>query len=395
MIIKCKRQFNISKLITDQSIEVVERYNIENWMFVSNIYKSFENLPLNQSWKYLLKNSLLEDPHLYILKINNPNLLSLRISQNETKTFIFSNSGFLIEPEFYGVWDKYFPFIERDDEDLSFQLPDNIPTHSDDNTYIWSNHSCNFSHFMLDHFSKLVILNQNNPNIFTKYQVPFFTEIPDWQHQYHQLINVRCHSLSNIFDQMNSTAFFFKPKQIYFPYFNNYPLGLDVLRNFIKDKVAQDIIPKVEKINDYSIIFLTRNDARRSRIANIEQIENYIISIGGKVIDPIKLSLEERAIAFGKRAIFIGESSGCMNFGLFASNFSKLISLVDPNVLKNSEFLYGGWPYALGYADRTSYVVGKNPGELINSPLGTATYPLIEIKNLINHILDHTFPDIF
>ena len=239
------------------------------------------------------------------------------------------------------MWDKYFPFIERDDEDLSFQLPDNIPLIRTIIHIFGQTIHATF-HFMLDHFSKLVILNQNNPNIFTKYQVPFFTEIPDWQHQYHQLINVRCHSLSNIFDQMNSTAFFFKPKQIYFPYFNNYPLGLDVLRNFIKDKVAQDIIPKVEKINDYSIIFLTRNDSRRSRIANIEEIENYIISIGGKVIDPIKLSLEERAIAFGKRAIFIGESSGCMNFGLFASNFSKLISLVDPNVLKNSEFCMVG-----------------------------------------------------
>lgn len=387
MIIKSQREFNIHKLSTDPSVEIVGRYDVSNWQFISDIHKSLQHLPLQQSWRSILKVNLFEDQQLYLLKINNPKILCLRLSRNEVRLFVISENNFLIEPEYNNRWDSYFPFIKSENNKVSFNFPESIFSVRDNDAYLWSNHSCNFSHFMLDHLSKLVILKQSNSNIISNFPVPFFVDVPYWQDQYHQLINIKPRSLSHLFDHARSPVFIFRPKKLYFPHFSNLPIGLNVLKEFLNSKGPNKI--NSQKIEDsrYSIIFLTRNDARRDRIRNIQQIEDFVLKIGGKVIDPTRLSLEERRVSFSSHTIFIGESSGCMNFGLFATKSSRLISLVEPGVINNPEFLYGGWPYSLGYADRTYFVIGENPSKLTKSPLGTATFSLDKIEHIIKSII--------
>jgi hypothetical protein len=131
------------------------------------------------------------------------------------------------------------------------------------------------------------------------------------------------------------------------------------------------------------LIFLTRQDARRARIKNIDKIEEYVRVAGGHVVDSACLSLAQKLHAFSRPSIFIGESSGCSNFAYFANSRSRLISLVDPSSVHSDRLLSGGWVYNVGYADRTEFVIGSNSSLLHGSPLGAAEYDIDAIRHIV------------
>ena len=106
--------------------------------------------------------------------------------------------------------------------------------------------------------------------------------------------------------------------------------------------------------------------------------------MGGHVIDPIGYTISERIELFSRPSVFIAESSGCMNFALFAAKKSRLISLVDPTTLDSNQLLFGGYIYNIGYASQTDFLIGSNSEFLAGSVLASAEYSLARIRELID-----------
>ena len=104
---------------------------------------------------------------------------------------------------------------------------------------------------------------------------------------------------------------------------------------------------------------------------------------GGVSVDPANLNLKQKQNIMSRFDVIIGESSGCLNFALFAAKHSRLISLVDPTGIKDDLFLTGGWSHVIGHSYLTDWIVGTNCKPLQNSPVGSSYYSLESINDYI------------
>ena len=244
----------------------------------------------------------------------------------------------------------------------------------------------NFSHFLLDFWSFFAHLSLSGFQYRSlPLDIPIFQPLPDWQKSYFDLISpFTPSSFNHIFSHAKSSGLWFCPSSIYFPIFNNKPLALLSARNYLHQIYSQHLIsPDIDPLEG-RIIFLTRNDSRRSRISNITEIEDLVTTMGGHVINPIQYSIFERIKLFSSPSVFIAESSGCMNFALFANEKSRQISLLDPSSLHSNQLLAGGYIYSIGYAHNTDYVIGTDPEILPGSAVGSSIFSIHKILEILN-----------
>ena len=96
------------------------------------------------------------------------------------------------------------------------------------------------------------------------------------------------------------------------------------------------------------LIMISRNDSRRARIENISEIEYLVREYGGSIIDASTLSLTEKVRFFSNCQLCIAESSGCINWSIFAPEDSILVAITDSEILTNPNFTLGGFVYFLG-----------------------------------------------
>ena len=286
------------------------------------------------------------------------------------------------------LWDCVFSFLETNGDSVSFDLPFNIPEISVSSSFFYGNYSTNFSHFLLDFWSLFANLQiREKLNDFLPNEIPIFEAPPLWQKEYFDLIyKFRPKFYNDSFQQYNSNSFWFCPSSIVFPVFNNKALSLLNARKFLSQSFDCNLSSRNSNETQLQgrIIFLTRNDSRRDRIKNISELENLVESMGGHVIDPIGYTISERIELFSRPSVFIAESSGCMNFALFAAKKSRLISLVDPTTLDSNQLLFGGYIYNIGYASQTDFLIGSNSEFLAGSVLASAEYSLARIRELID-----------
>jgi capsular polysaccharide biosynthesis protein len=213
-----------------------------------------------------------------------------------------------------------------------------------------------------------------------KFFLPLLLAPPTWQNE----LLVRLSSQKYLHPTSKPYQPFqvFRVNKLLLPVLSHRAIALEWLRRYLALSFKKtDPLDLFTAQN--SIIMVTRYDARRRRIANISEIENFILSLGGKLLDPSTLSIAEKLLAFRDCRFCIAESSGCMNYALFAPRYSHLIALTDPTALEQKEFVPGGWDYATGYAHNASFVVGEDPAPLLGSPLGSATYSLSIIQKLL------------
>ena len=340
--------------------------------------------------KEFLKSHLFSSIGMELLEINNPTILVCRLPNGEVRSFVTTQSGFLLEHEENFLWDIYFSFIERRGGSLAFKVPSNLPVVTDESSFLFANYSANFTHFLFDFWALLArIVSSGSLQDLIPNEIPIFERPVSWQNQYFDLIRpFRPSYFHNLFEEFNSMAFYFCPSKVVLPVFDNKPLSFLFARQYLheidsKNQLCSGVSPLSGRI-----ILLTRNDSRRARIKNIDEIEELVASMGGHVIDPIKYSVSERIHLFSRPSVFIAENSGCMNVALFGNSHSQLISLVEPSMLSSTELLVAGWTYLLGFSNRTDYVVGSDLEPLRGSPMGASSFSLSQIQSLINAKLD-------
>lgn len=379
------RSLDFRTLCSDSSIDEVATLNLESWHFIHQCYKSVAHMPLPPVSKFFLRQHLFSDASIKLLEIIHPSILVYKFPNGEVRSFVTSQSGFLLERQENYLWDRCFHFIQHRSGFLSFDLPSDLPVVRDKSSFLFADHSNNFTHFLLDFWALLAeIVSSGQLRLSLPREIPIFEPPVGWQDEYFGLIEpFKPRYFHNLFREVDSCAFLFCPSRIVLPVLENKPLSHLCARNYLHKTHAEKLPRSNVSPLTGGIVFITRNDARRARIRNISAVEDLVISMGGHVVDPVKYSISDRLRLFSHPSVFIAESSGCMNFALFAHKSSRLIALVEPSSLQSTDLLVGGWIYNLGYAARTDYVIGTWVEALSGSALSSADFPLMQIAKLI------------
>lgn len=382
-----KRVFAHEELISADSIQCISYSDLQDWNQILSCYKGVQRYPLPSRYIDRLKDFLFKPAYFAIYELSNPLLIVYRWPNGELRYFLLSSEGYLLEPYEASTWDSAFPFLNYSHGKLTgLSVPIDCKPVDVDN-WLWYPDNSNYTHFFFDSFVQLAMAQEKlGHDYINKFELPLISKPPSWQAE---LINLLTSPTCLHPSGYDHRAFqIFHINKLMLPVLSHRSIALDWLRSYLALAFSENHINERSdsKIND--LIMVTRYDDRRRRITNIVEIENLVVSYGGRLIDASNYSISEKLALFQQCKVCIAENSGSQNFALFAPQTSHLIALTDPSAITKPEFVPGGWVYTSGYANRTSFVTGEDPTNLPGSPLGSASYSLEAIKGLlINYLL--------
>jgi hypothetical protein len=378
-----RRIFSHEDLSADTSIQSIGFWDLQNWNDTCDWYKSAKRFPLSRLNVSDIRDAILRPSYFAVYELENPLIIIYRWPNGELRYFLLSAEGNLIEPQEASLWDSAFPFLSCGSyrgNIVELAVPRSCDTVDVDN-WIWYPNHANYTHFFFDAFVQVAMAQECLGNEYiNKFFLPLLVYPPTWQNE----LLVRLSSQKYLYPTSMPHQLFqvFRVNKLLLPVLSHRAIALEWLRSYLALSFkTTDPLDLFTAQN--SIIMATRYDSRRRRITNISEIENFILSLGGKLLDPSTLSIAEKLTAFQHCRFCIAESSGCINFALFSPRHSHLIALTDPTVVDRKEFIFGGWDYTTGYAHNTSFVVGEDPAPLLGSPLGSATYSLSIIRKIL------------
>jgi len=362
----------------DPSVETVTSESILRGREFNNAVSGLDNIPVSPQFRSELKQNLDQDEHRTLYQLKRPNVLVFTFPNGETRHFVISNSGVLLERDDY--WLKYFSFIEKSIGGYKINIninEENIISSEDD--FIWAPDMPNFTHFLIDSLAPIASISQNSSYL-RKLPIPQFSEIPAWQNEYMSGFGeIRNYSPTN--HKVGQATFtIFRPKTLMLPIITSTLSRILAIREFVRARWGN---PEPVFGVDRFPIYLTRNDHRSARIKNSKEIQELIVQLGGFTIDPSKLNSRQKLQLFNMPGIFIAEGSGTTNISVFSNLNSRLIVLCDFDATKQASFIRGGWPYLDWLSNRMDTVLGKETQILPGSPLASNVFDLAELRNLI------------
>ena len=377
-----RRIFSHQELCSDSSIRSVGFWDYQNWDRIHGWYKAVNRMPLPASDRLVLKDTLLQPAYCAAYELDNPWIVIFKWPNGELKFFLITAEGNLVDPAENAIWDGAFPFLSRFEggEIRGMAIPASV-SHLPSTKWIWYPSAANFTHFFFDVFVQLVMAQEQlNKDYLGQFSLPLAADTPTWQDELlGKLLFPRPMLLGG---ETLSQFRFFRVKNLLLPIISHRELALDWLRGFLAKSFLASY-PQNYSSGGAKLIMVTRRDARRARIQNISAIEQMVVDFGGMLVDASNLSCCEKLAVFENCSVCIGEGSGGMNSVLFAPENCRLIALTDPSVIDDKSFLIGGWPYAIGSAHRTEFIVGENGKLLPGSPVGSSSYSVERIRKLV------------
>ena len=379
-----KRVFAHEELISAESIQCISYSNLQDWNQILTCYKALQRYPLPSHYIDGLKDFLFKPAYFAIYELSNPLLIVYRWPNGELRYFLLSSEGYLLEPDETSTWDSAFPFLKYSSSnnklsDLAVPIdcaPINV------GNWLWCPDNSNYTHFFFDSFVQLAMAQDKlGHDYINKFELPVITKPPGWQAELFNLLSSPAYLHPSGYDHQPFQIFLIN--KLLLPVLSHRLIALDWLRSYLDLAFSKAHINEHSDSKNNDLIMVTRYDYRRRRITNIVEIEKLVVSYGGSLIDASRHSISEKLALFKQCKVCIAESSGCINFALFAPESSHLIALTDPSVITKPEFVPGGWVYTSGYANRTSFVTGEDPTNLPGSPLGSASYSLKVINSLL------------
>ncbi len=362
----------------DSSVEIVSSESILRGSEFENALTGLDNIPLSPQFRAEVEKDLRQDDHRTLYRLTNPAIFVLTFPNGETRHFVVSESGILLEKDDY--WLKYFSFIKKQADgyhlNVSFPPQDIISSEED---FIWCYETANFSHFLIDSLAPLAYFSQKFPEL-KKLPIPQFSRTPSWQDEYMQVFGEKRFYLP--MEPANGQASFivFRPKSLMLPVITSTLSRTLAIREFVRDQWGN---PEPILGVDRFPIYLTRNDHRAARVRNSKEIHELVSRLGGFSLDPSKLNAQQKLQLFNLPGIFIAEGSGTMNFSVFSSNNSRQICLLDSASLSEPSFIRGGWPYFYAASQRTDFICGADSIQLPGSPLSSCVFNASKILELI------------
>ena len=93
------RSLDSRLLCSDPLINKITSLDFVDWDFIHQCYKSVSHLPIPHPSKEFLKSHLFSSIGMELLEINNPTILVCRLPNGEVRSFVTTQSGFLLEHE--------------------------------------------------------------------------------------------------------------------------------------------------------------------------------------------------------------------------------------------------------------------------------------------------------
>ena len=362
----------------DSSVEIVSSESILRGIEFQDALSGLDNIPLSVQFRTEVERDLLKDDHRTLYRLINPIIFVFTFPNGETRHFVVSESGVLLEKDDY--WLKYFSFIKKQADgyhlNVSFSPQDIISSEED---FVWSYDTANFSHFLVDALAPLAFFSQKFPDL-KKLPIPQFSRTPSWQDECMQVFGEKRFYLPSESANGQSPFVVFRPKSLMLPVITSTLSRTLAIKEFVRDRWGNpEPIGRVDRFP----IYLTRNDHRAARVRNSKEIQELVLRSGGFTIDPSKLNSQQKLQLFNLPGIFIAEGSGTMNVSVFSNCNARLIALTDPDVLKQESFIRGGWPYFHSISNRMDFLLGKDTQMLLGSPLASSIFDLQKLNNLI------------
>ena len=377
-----RRIFSHQELCSDSSIRSVGFWDYQNWDRIHGWYKAVNRMPLPASDRLVLKDTLLRPAYCAAYELDKPWIVIFKWPSGELKFFLITAEGNLVDPAENAIWDGSFPFLSRLEggEIRGMIIPASV-SYLPNSNWAWYQSNANYSHFLFDAFVQLAMAQDHLSKEYLRgFDLPLHEDAPAWQDEFLQKLLFR-HLIPTVTNKTNQFNIF-RVNKILLPIVSQRALALDWLRGFLANSF-QASYPQGHSSGGAKLIMVTRRDDRRARIQNISAIEQMVVDLGGMLLDASNLSCSEKRAVFENCSVCIGESSGGMNSVLFAPENCRLIALTDPSVIDDKNFLIGGWPYAIGSAHRTEFIVGENGELLPGSPVGGSSYSVERIRKLV------------
>ena len=365
----------------DSTVEIVSSEPVLRGPELQNALSGLDNIPLQIHFRAEVEQDLLQEDHRTLYRLNRPTVLVWTFPHGETRHFVISESGVLLEKDDY--WLKYFSFIKKQADgyhlNVSFSPQDIISSEED---FVWCYDTANFSHFLVDALAPLAFFSQKFPDL-KKLPIPQFSCTPSWQDEYMQVFAEKRFYLHSQRVNGQSAFVVFRPKSLMLPVITSTLSRTLAAKEFVRNRWKN---PEPIFGVDRFPIYLTRNDHRSARVRNSKEIQELVLRLGGFTIDPSKLNSQQKLELFKLPGIFIAEGSGTTNFSVFSSSNSRLICLLDSASLLEPSFIRGGWPYFHISSAKMRFLVGIDSKKLLGSPLSSCIFDLSALKNLIDEL---------
>ena len=362
----------------DSSVEILSSEPVLRGPEFQSALSGLNNIPLSPRYKSEVEKDLMRDEHKTLYRLNRPTVFVLTFPHGETRHFVISESGVLLEKDDY--WLKYFSFIIRESNgyrfDVNINEKDIITSHED---FVSCYDTANFSHFLVDALAPLAYFSQKFTDL-KKLPIPQFSRTPIWQNEYMQFFGEKRFYLPSENAAGQAAIIILKPKTLTLPVITSALSRTLAVREFVRDRWGN---PEPILGVDRFPIYLTRNDHRAARVRNSKEIHELVSRLGGFSIDPSKLNSQQKLQLFNLPGIFIAEGSGTMNVCVFSNSNACLIALGDSCGLKQESFIRGGLPYLHSISNRMDILLGKDTQILPGSPLASSIFDLQNLNKLI------------
>ena len=362
----------------DSSVEILSSEPVLRGPEFQSALSGLDNIPLSVQFRTEVERDLLKDDHRTLYRLINPIIFVFTFPNGETRHFVVSESGVLLEKDDY--WLKYFSFIKKQADgyhlNVSFSPQDIISSEED---FVWCYDTANFSHFLVDSLAPLAYFSKKFPDL-KKLPIPQFSRTPSWQDEYMQVFGEKRFYLPTEHANGQTSFIVFRPKSLMLPVITSTLSRTLAIRDFVRDRWGN---PEPILGVDRFPIYLTRNDHRAARVRNSKEIQELVSRLGGFSIDPSKLNALQKLQLFNMPGVFIAEGSGIMNVCVYSNCNARLVILTDNDFLKQESFIRGGWPYFHSISNRMNCLLGKDTQMLPGSPLASSIFDLQELNNLI------------
>jgi hypothetical protein len=370
-------------LSRDDSVEVISTEKVSRDSYYENALRGLERMPMLPYVRGAVENDLRFDDHRSLYKLNNPTIIVHTFSPGDTRTFIITRNGNLLEKD--NFWLRYFRFVRLNgcDGTIDTSLLNSSEEIISEKEYVWCPDDPNFTHLTVDMIAPLAYFCNRYQSIKI---LPYahFSDTPSWQQEYLKSFGQidRIHLLNR--SQRNFLIF--KPAAVYLPVMTSTLDRTVAMRDFLR---LNSQFKQNELNVDFIPVFLTRNDNRAIRIRNADEIKSLVQKYGGFSIDPSVLKIDQKLELFSLPAVFIAEGSATNNIALFGLENTKLINLVDKGIIYNDCFIRSGWPYSHFMSLRTDYLIGQNTKILEGSPLASNIFDIIALELLIKNRINN------
>jgi len=340
----------VDELLKDSSIDVVYHKNLRSWEEVALSWKNVFKPEFAPNMPKLLRQEILQPDEITVARLKSPKIIACRLNHMEYKVLILTANGNLVRAPHDDLWDSCLPVdlqaIICGQE--SVHLP-RFHVSKFMGELFYAYHSTNYTHFIYEYLAPLACTGDfrceeamQNSKIVT-----FAKCLASWQNDLFAEVGVDIEGKIATFQIPEGTIWCFELDSLHVPIKTNRISTLRALRSYFK---ASSISAKP----DIPLALCTRNDSRRARIANADELEALVIELGGVNVDPARMSLKEKKDFFSKASLVIAESSGTMNPFLFSDSSNVLIPVALESA-RRTDLFYGGTTHNTGVMHRYQY----------------------------------------